>query len=120
MTTLFINNEYCNTLTQLKGYFNRTLYPLDELYQDLIDNGRDNIISKWLQEHDEIELAIQLENINSDLCDSEYFARMSAIVLGREDITAPCKTEFSKVLTIEKFHNEKDSDGIHIKLNIRV
>ena len=57
MTILYINNEHCTSVAQLKGYFSEDLTPESDTYYDLLDYGRSGDIAVWLREMDEPELA---------------------------------------------------------------
>ncbi|MBQ0057512.1 MAG: hypothetical protein KBT20_07640, partial [Bacteroidales bacterium] len=61
---LYINNEHCSTVEQLKGYFKLDLTPDSDIYADLLDYGRHGDIAEWLREMDEAELASKVESIS--------------------------------------------------------
>lgn len=73
---LYINNEHCSSVDQIKRYFTEDLTPDSEIYADLQDYGRHGDIAVWLREMDEPELANKVESISSDLSDSEFFKEL--------------------------------------------
>lgn len=81
---LYINNEHCSSVEQLKGYFTEALTPDSDIYADLLDYGRYGDIAVWLREMGELEQATRVEAISGDLSDSAFFAQLKAVVTGTE------------------------------------
>ena len=77
---LYINEEHCSSLEQLKGYFDVSLTSDSTIYCDLLDYGRYCDISEWLQEMGEDDLAKEVSSIDNTLSDSEYFIALKKII----------------------------------------
>lgn len=60
-TKLYINDEYCLSLEQLKGYFAQEIKPETRLYDELLDLQRDGTLAKWLAEGGDKEKALSTE-----------------------------------------------------------
>ena len=83
-TIIYINNEQCSTLEQLIVFF-QSAKPLNLIYYDLLDYGRNKELSNFLQEIGESEKANSINVIPSELNDSDYFSSMMSIILGTEN-----------------------------------
>ena len=83
-TIIYINNEQCSTLEQLIVFF-QSAKPLNLIYYDLLDYGRNKELSNFLQEIGESEKANSINVIPSELNDSDYFSIMMSNLLGTEN-----------------------------------
>ena len=103
-TILFINNEHCTSVDQLKEYFSMELTPESDIYADLLDYGRHGDIAKWLHEMGELELASKVETIAPDLIDSVFYARLKAAITSipiPDDDIEPLRPTFDKCFSFE-------------------
>ena len=69
MTVLYINNEHCFSIHQLKQYFKFPIKYGSDLFLDIIDYGRSGDISTWLREHNENILADNIDSIDNNIGD---------------------------------------------------
>ena len=99
MTTLFINDEHCFNINQLKQYFELPIKYGSPLFKDILDYGRAGDIAKWLREHNECELADGVDLIADDIGDGEYMSCISDIITGKK--VSSTKPEFSKLFSVE-------------------
>lgn len=116
---IIVDHSYCTSLAQLKGYFSMSLDANSDVYYDLLDYGRNQDISKWLRENGEDELANNLDAIDDNLTDSEFFAKMSRIILG-EEVQTPAKPDFSLCLTIQKVQYAETDTGMNVSVYLRI
>ena len=82
MTILYINNEHCTSIAQLKGYFAEPLSTNSPIFYDLLECGRYGDIAQWLREVGEVSMANRVESINSALSDSEYINQLGEAITG--------------------------------------
>ena len=74
---------------------------------------------KWLRENGEDEFANNLDAIDDNLPDSEFFAKMSRVILG-EEVQTPAKPDFSLCLTIEGVQYEETDTGMNVSVSLRI
>lgn len=99
---LYINNEHCSSVEQLKGYFTEDLTPGSDIYADLQDYGRHDDIAKWLREMGEPEMADRVESIPKNLSDSVFYTQLKAAITGSELKDAELlKPSFDKCFAFE-------------------
>ena len=98
---LYINNEHCTSVNQLKDYFSMNLTPENDIYADLLDYGRHGDISQWLREKNEADTASSVDAIDSSLSDSAFYAKLKAAITGIDDNTNPLKPAFVKCFCFE-------------------
>lgn len=118
MTILYIDNEHCSSLEQLKEYFKIGANYDNPIVMELLDYGRAGDISDWLREKGEPELAKAVDNINDNLGDSEYFSQLTAIFTGEKGTTE--KPEFQKCFHVENVATEKDDNEITISVQLKI
>ena len=53
MTILYINEEHCTSLEQLRGYFENSLGYDSPIFYELLEYARFGDMSKWLREKGE-------------------------------------------------------------------
>ena len=108
MTQLYINDEHCLSVEQLKGYFTEDLTAESPIYYDLLDYGRSGDISEWLKEMEKDEMSAKVASIDSDLSDSEYFVELKSILTGATfSIThESLKPPFEKCFKLEGYEEE--------------
>lgn len=104
--TLYINNEYCLTLEQLKGYFKRDdLKPGSRLYDELLTLQCDGMLQQWLEQgatDDEQQLARQLNAMHSGLTNSELMGELVRLFTGHGGtIDKPQASTFLDLLAVE-------------------
>ena len=105
---LYINEEHCSSLEQLKGYFTEDLTAESPIYYDLLDYGRSGDISEWLKEMEEDEMSAKVALIDSDLSDSKYFVELKSILTGATSTTPheSLKPPFEKCFKLEGYEEE--------------
>lgn len=80
MTILYINEEHCTSLEQLRNYFEEAPSYDSPLFYDLLDYARSGDISSWLHGKGETVLANQVDGIDRDLGDAAFFAEMCRVI----------------------------------------
>ncbi len=78
---LYINNEHCTSVGQLKDYFSMNLTPENDIYADLLDYGRYGDIAAWLLEQNEQGLSSEVASISTDLSDSAFYAEFEELIV---------------------------------------
>lgn len=81
MTVLYIDNEYCYDIEQLKRYFDSIAINSPSC-TDLLEYGRNGDIATWLREHRDNDIADQVDAIDINLGDSEYINQLANIISG--------------------------------------
>lgn len=81
MTVLYIDNEYCYDIEQLKRYFD-SIAINSPSSTDLLEYGRNGDIATWLREHRDNDIADQVDAIDINLGDSEYINQLANIISG--------------------------------------
>ena len=120
---LYINEEHCSSLEQLKGYFDVSLTADSTIYCDLLDYGRYGDISEWLQEMGEEDLAKEVSSIDNTLSDSEYFIALKKIITGVSASTSAktLKPSFEKCFKFEGVEREfNGTSEIKVQVNLKV
>ena len=120
---LYINEEHCSSLEQLKGYFDVSLTSDSTIYCDLLDYGRYGDISEWLQEMGEEDLAKEVSSIDNTLSDSEYFIALKKIITGVSASTSAktLKPSFEKCFKFEGVEREfNGTSEIKVQVNLKV
>lgn len=118
MIILYINDEHCSCVEQLKGYFKIGANYDNPIVMELLDYGRAGDISDWLREKGESELAKAVDNLNDNLGDSEYFSQLTAIFTGEKVATE--KPEFQKCFHVENVATEKDDNEITVSVQLKI
>lgn len=118
MTILYINNEHCFSVEQLKKYFKTAMNNDSLIRMELLDYGRAGDLVNWLREKGETELAKAVDNLNDNLGDSEYFSQLTAIITGERGVTE--KPEFLKSFHVENVTAEKDDNGIIVCVQLKI
>ena len=115
---LYINEEHCTSVEQLRSYFEETI---DSIFYDIIDYARSGDMSSWLREKGESDLADKVDSIDENLGDSEYFSRLSALMTGKENASDSFeKPDFSKCFKVEEVCQGKTSEGMQIQVRLKV
>ena len=121
MTLLYINEEHCTSMEQLRSYFKDSLSYDSSIFYDLLDCARSGDMSKWLREKGESGLADKVDGIDGDLGDSEYFSRLSALMTGNEATSDGVeKPDFSMCFHVEDIRLEKKTDGMNVHVHLKV
>lgn len=81
MTVLYIDNEYCYDIEQLKRCFDSITINSSSC-TDLLEYGRNGDIAAWLREHNDSDIADQIDTIDINLGDSEYINQLANIITG--------------------------------------
>ena len=118
MIILYINDEHCSSVEQLKEYFKIGANYDNPIVMELLDYGRAGDISDWLREKGESELAKAVDNLNDNLGDSEYFSQLTAIITGERGATE--KPEFQKCFYVENVTAEKGDNGIIVCVQLKI
>lgn len=118
MTILYINDEYCSSVEQLRGYFNNEIKYGSPLFMDLVDYGRTGELAQWLMEQGETELAKDVDSINQTIGDSEYVSLLASAILGEKKLgelhNDIIKPYFSDCFNIEDVHAERSEEKTSI------
>ena len=121
MTILYINEEHCTSLEQLRSYFEDSPSYGSPLFYDLVDYARSGDISTWLREKGETVLADQVDGIDQGLGDKEYFSRLSALMTGNNTSSDSIeKPDFSKCFKVEDIRQEEVPTGMALHVHLRV
>ena len=121
MTILYINEEHCTSLEQLRSYFEDSLCYDSPIFYDLLDYARSGDMSRWLREKGESGLADKVDGIDGKLGDSEYYSRLSALMIGNEATSDGLqKPGFSKCFHVEDIRLEKKADGMDVHVHLKV
>ena len=116
---LYINNEHCTSVDQLKGYFTDNLTPDSDIYIDLIDYGRHGDIAEWLRQEGEPELASKMESIPTSLSDSSFYVHMKAVITGVKD-TGPIKPSFDRCFQFEDLICDLKETEANVSVRLKV
>lgn len=106
-TILYIGNTYCSNINELRSIFesnNKSNYVGKEgkpLRKELLAYFKDDLLSKWLEEHGYGKTAEQLQTWKSsdDISDSELFKAIYKVILGKE-CTADLDSAFSSIVEL--------------------
>ena len=121
MTILYINEEHCTSLEQLRSYFEDSLGYDSPIFYDLLDYARSGDMSSWLREKGESGLADKVDRIDGDLGDSEYYSRLSTLMTGNEATSDGLeKPDFSKCFHVEDVRVEEKADGMNVQVQLKV
>lgn len=83
-TIIYIENKLCLTYDQLKNCFLSVTSINDDAYWDLLDYGKNKELPKFLREFGELQVAEELDLIDVELEDPQYFFKMASAILGEE------------------------------------
>ena len=119
MIVLYINNEHCTSLDQLKGYFSEDTTPGSDVYDDLIDYGRHGEIAAWLRQEGEPELSSKMESIPTSLSDSSFYVHMKAVITGVKD-TGPIKPSFDRCFQFEDLICDLKETEANVSVRLKV
>ena len=86
MVILYINDEHCSSVEQLREYFNKEIKYGSPMFMDLVDYGRAGELAQWLMEQGETELAKEVDSINENIGDGEYISLLSSILKGEKSL----------------------------------
>lgn len=118
MVILYINDEHCSSVEQLRGYFNKEIKYGSPLFMDLVDYGRAGELAQWLMEQGETELAKEVDSINEKIGDSEYVSLLASAFLGEKNLgelhNDIIKPLFSDCFNIEDVHAERSEEKTNI------
>lgn len=118
---LYINNEHCCSVEQLKGYFTENLNYDSDIYADLLDYGKNGDIAVWLREMGETELANDVESIPDDLCDSAYYAQLKVAIINREvNDFESLRPSFEKCFKFENMVFDTNEKGAKVSVNLKL
>lgn len=93
---MYVNNEHCNSVEQLKSYFSNGLVVGSELYSDMLDYGRYGDIAAWLREQGYTSLADTVDAIDSKLGDADFINQLCEVITGQKSISEIKKEPFEK------------------------
>lgn len=116
MTNLYIRNEHCLDIKQLKDHFSN-ISEDSEVFFELLDYSRHGDLTTWLEEHGEIELANQIRLIDEELGDAEYMNELIKIILSSQ---APVVPIHKPVLRncVDFCISSKECDGNTLKVSL--
>lgn len=118
MIILYINDEHCSCVEQLKEYFKTSMNYDSPIRMELLDYGRAGDISDWLREKGESVLADLVDNISNVLGDNEYFAQLTAIFTGERVSTE--KPKFQECFHVENVTTEKNGNEITVAVQLKI
>lgn len=116
---LYINNEYCNSVKQLKDYFGQDINVGSDIYTDLLDYGRSGDIAKWLREQGYESLADKVDSI-VDNGDADYIKKLGEALTGSGNINKIPKRPFSDCFEFQNTKCEVYTDHTIVKLIFKV
>lgn len=118
---LYINNEHCSSIEQLKGYFKEDPSPYSDIFADLLDYGRYGDIAVWLREMGEPELAFKIESISDNLPNSKYYSQLKLVITGNEvqdlDLIKP---PFGRCFTLEDVVSYVKDNKAKVSIKLKV
>lgn len=118
---LYINNEHCSSVEQLKNYFAEDLTFNSDTYADLLDYGRYGDIAVFLSEMGELEMASRVESISGDLGDSAFYAQLKAAILGKEAIDSKSlKPDFDKCFSFEGMKCDVKKNEAKVSISLKI
>lgn len=120
MIVLYINNEHCTSIAQLKGYFSEDLTPDSDIYADLLDYGRYGDIAAWLLEQNEQGLSSKVASISTDLSDSAFYAELKGIITGVVSDTHHLKPSFDQCFSFENIKCEGNDTEVRVCVSLKV
>ena len=123
MTILYINEEHCTCVQQLRRYFENSQRYDSPIFCDLLDYARSGDISSWLRAKGELLLADKIDDLDIKLGDSEYYSRLSALMNGSSAVHgggALEKPDFSKCFHIEDVNHKKTAEGMVIYVHLKI
>lgn len=107
---LFINDDICCSLEQLRDIFSDALVPGTTLYEDLLTLQRDGELARWLSEgdsEDEIKISKMLNDLPIDISNSELVNRLKKIFVGNaQKIQKPHFSNYIKLQQIRCLAND--------------
>ncbi len=117
-TILYINDEHCTSIEQLKSYFSQL--EVGSVFEDMLDYGRHGDITAWLREVGESALAERIESIGNSHGDRDFVNAMSEILLGNGLNERLVKKPYKECFSIEgasiNIGNEKSVISLSIKV----
>lgn len=122
MTILYINNEHCFSVEQLKQYFSNEVQYGDRVFYDLIESAPKDI-PNWLREHNEYEMAEKIERIDKNTGSSNYLSQLCLAITSNESCSQYLKSikpDFLNCFELKeiKIENNKDYTKIEIQLKV--
>lgn len=120
MTNLYINNEHCLDVRQLKQYF-LDLEEDSDIYLDLLDYSRHGDLVNWLNEHNEINLATEVLSIDTALGDADYMNKLAEIVAVSENyVSSFKKPSFEKCVSLTISNKVVGYDTFYVELSFKI
>lgn len=116
-TILYINDEHCTSIEQLKSYFSQL--EVGSVFEDMLDYGRHGDITSWLQEKGYSEYAEGMKAIDSGLGDADFIKAMSKVLSGEESVAIK-KKPYKECFSIEEVLIERKGDKAKVILSIMV
>lgn len=118
-TILYINDEYCLTLEQLKGYFARELKPDTRLYDELLTLQRDGMLADWLQQGSDEEqtLAAKVAELSPALTNSQLMDELIRTFTGHKGcIDKPHPSTYLELKGVKCM--AKDGQAVELKMKV--
>lgn len=114
---LYINNEHCENIEQLKNYFINELNN-QNVIDDILDYGRSGDIAEWLREHGEEQYADKIDSIDNNLGDTDYIKELASILT--ETAADIEKIKFDKCFQIKDATIEENDEFATLTLSINI
>ena len=119
---LYIDNKLCSNIEQLRSYFNAPINYGSNIFMDILDYGRSGDLSSWLREHEENELALNIDDIDSNIGDGEYISRITDIInnhLFSHKTSSSLKPEPLQCFTIEDIKVGEDDSKFNVTISLK-
>ncbi len=121
MKILYIDEEHCSSVEQLKGFFLSKPKPNTNLYADLLEYGRLGYIADWLRDMNEPALANKVDAINKNIPDSAFFVNLSAVITGTHLNNAKyLKPAFDRCFAVESVSCDIVDDEAFVTVRLKV
>ena len=120
---IYIDNKLCSNIEQLRSYFNAPINYGSNIFMDILDYGRSGDLSLWLREHEENELALNIDDIDQNIGDGEYISRITDIInnhLFSHNTSSSLKPEPLQCFTIESIKVEEDNSELNTTISLKI
>lgn len=120
---IYIDNKLCSNIEQLRSYFNAPINYGSNIFMDILDYGRSGDLSSWLREHEENELALNIDDIDSNIGDGEYISRITDIInnhLFSHKTSSSLKPEPIQCFTIEDIKVGEDDSKFNVTISLKI
>lgn len=120
---IYINNELCSSLEQLRDYFKQPVDYMSVTFSDLVDYGRNGNLASWIREIGDEALANEIAQIDRQLTDTALYLQMRNILLeeqDREEINGQIEPDLKDCYCLEDVTYEWTDDGIKVSCKVKI